>query len=106
MPSYGICSDCGRAAWLPHRCKIWEWRTLEEDAAGSCYWSEVRANSVEDAAEIAAEHWDQDGGYYLLRNAGENSTILVREPETLTITYWKVRAEAVPTYYAKQITAD
>jgi len=104
MADYGVCADCGKIGWLPHRCAEWEWRSDASHSKDD--WSSVRARDAEEAAEKAAEKYDQDGDYYLMRNGGDAVTVEIRDPKTLMVSLWKVHGEAIPTYYAKQITCD
>lgn len=105
MSSYGICPDCHKAGWLPHKCQVWEWRIVEPHSR-ECDWLEVRARSADEAAQTAAEQWDNEGDYYLIRNSGQVQVIELRDPKTLMVTLWNVHAEAIPTYYANQVRAD
>lgn len=98
--SYGMCSECHKFGWLPHNCARWEWRT-DETHTRDDDWSEVRARDDEEAAEMAAEQWDQED-YYLIRT-GNCTTIQVRDTNSQEVTFWSVHAESIPTYYAKRL---
>lgn len=102
--SYTICPVCqGFSRSDMHVCPpLWDWR--ETTNFGDDEWQEVRARNEETAAEKAAELYDQDGDYYLIRNSGGNIIIMVRNQKTGEVTHWSCHGESLPHYYASKVT--
>ena len=67
---------------------------------------EIVAYDYESAAEEWAERRDENGDYYLVSNYSEHMEICVVDPETKAKKTFQVYGEAVPTYYAREITGQ
>ena len=63
-------------------------------------WAKIHALSAEHAAERFGIQQDQEE-YYLLRHPDRNIRVLVRTNEGAEEIAFRVRAEAVPQYYAR-----
>lgn len=105
MAKYGCCPTCNEWAWLPHACKPWwEWRS-EDD--GEDDWRRIHARDAQEAAECAAEKYDEDDCCYLVRDPGRNTvTIYVRNPETREVSRWRCSGELIPQYRARAIVSE
>lgn len=101
------CPLCREWDFATHRCKpLWRWRVVSEpamvDADGKEHydWAEVRAWDADQAAERAAEQYDQDGDYSLSR--GNEVVIELRSPDG-DVARFRCSAEAVPQYRVSEV---
>lgn len=105
---YVPCSVCGVLAWTSptgvsgHCCSpLWGYRVDGFD--GEDEWTEVRAFDAEEAAEKAAESYDECE--YSLMKGGE-IVVHVRNPKTGEVTRWRCIGETVPQYSAQEIEGE
>ena len=96
------CSKCHR--WTFGRrcaCRRFECAIPFRDKVDEDDWQEFHATGAEEAAEQYADSSDAGGDYTIARN-GEGE-IWVRDSDG-TVTKWKISAEQVVNYSAREIT--
>lgn len=81
-----------------HRCPPkWEYCIPDNDPEE---WIESYNYYSETVAEKAAEEYDCDGDYYLVRDSNAELQILVRKFGSTEIEEFNVTAESIPKYFA------
>ncbi len=106
MSDYQRCKICGEWGWFgKHACPPeWGWRT--DDTHSEDDWSTVYARDAEEAAEKAAEAYDE-GDHPLLdtRRSQPHVVIYLRNVRG-DITRWRATAELIPQYHAEHIEPE
>ncbi len=83
---------------LAFKCRFEDTKNFGEE------WTEIADFMPEWAATTFADQMDCHGDYDIIRRGESESPVEVMAPDG-HVTKWKITAESVPHYYARQITA-
>lgn len=103
--AYERCKKCDHWGFSDtHRCPPeFEWRCADY---GDDEWRELFARDEDAAATKAAEKYDEEGEYHLIRDESHSVMIQVRNPRTGKVLTYRCRGESVPQYHASLVSGE
>ena len=103
---YHRCKTCGEYGWFgdsavklgAHRCPP-SWQVRMHETKWESEWRDIHARDLEEAASKFCQQHDSNGDYDIITNG--DAVVEVRKSEADPATIVEIRAESVPTYYAR-----